>query len=208
MINPNQIGMIYYGTNICYLEEIDYCGIEKPRFRDEQYLSVSISGYRGFIPCKHPELQEMARIFSEELNVASYKDGYLKYHEGYINSLTCFQGFGVCPNSYLHTYEGLIPNRTNNEKLTVVISNKASSYLVFPDKENTFEYLSLAIHSFLKKLRPEDIVGYITSSHNREYVQDLIKNKKIKNHILWTEKYFDTLSFVNPDDTRYKVNIK
>lgn len=61
--NLDKLGTIYYGTDIQYLEEIDYYGMDKPKFRKEQYISISISGYKGILPCAHNELNQLAEIF-------------------------------------------------------------------------------------------------------------------------------------------------
>lgn len=205
MIDPNSCNMIYYGTDLNYIEDIDNNGLYKSRYREEQYISISISGYKGKLPCEHPELVGMAKIFSNELKVATFEDNYLHYNIGYVNSLTCFQGFGVCPNKYIHTFDGLVPNTNNNQKLTVVISDKASSLLVIPDKQNEFEYLSLAIHSFIKEIRPEDIVGYIVSQENVEYLNKLIEIKKIKPRNIWAIEDFKSIPMENIDFKKYIV---
>lgn len=205
MINPNKSGLIYYGTDLCYIEEIDKNGVSKPRYRNEQFISVSISGYQGIIACTHPELIDMARIFSEELKVATFKNGYLHYKQGYINSLTCFQGFGVCPNKYIHTFDGLKLNINNDSKLTVVISDKASSLLAIPDKSNEFEYLSLAIHSFIKIIRPEDIIGYIVTKSNALSLKDLIEAKKLTSKYIWGIEDFKGIEDENIDFKKYIV---
>lgn len=203
--NPDKLGTIYYGTDIQYLEEIDYYGMDKPRFRKEQYISISISGYKGILPCAHNELNQLAEIFSKELGVASYEDGYLHYYEGYVNSLTCFQGFGVCPNKYIHTFDGFIENKESIHKVTVVISDKGLNYLTKPDEDNYFEYMSLSLHSFIKEIRQEDIIGYIIDSHNLEQVKKMIQDKKIKNRLIWTEKDFIPKEYSDINSDRYRV---
>jgi len=64
--DPNKKGVIYYGTDYQYIYDFDKSGLKSPRHRDEQFISVSISGYEGKTKCDHPELKEFARVYSEE----------------------------------------------------------------------------------------------------------------------------------------------
>ena len=91
-------------------------------------------------------MKEFARVYTEELKIAELNNGCLFYKNGYINSMTCIEGFGPSPNKYFNSIYGLIENTRSNDLLTVVLSEKAEKYLVFPDKEREFEYLSLALH--------------------------------------------------------------
>lgn len=69
----------------------------------------------------------MAEVFADSLGVAEFREKYLHYKDGYVNSLTCFQGFGPSPNKMTHTFDGLVPTRDNEKKLTVVIRKEAIS---------------------------------------------------------------------------------
>jgi len=101
MSYPNRNGTIYYGTDYQYIYDLDKFGLKSPRHRDEQFISVSISGYKSKIKCEHPELKEFASVYAEEIKIAKFSNGYLSYKNGYTNSLTCIEGFGPSPNLYI-----------------------------------------------------------------------------------------------------------
>jgi len=77
--DPNRKGIIYYGTDYQYTYDLDKSGLKSPRHRDEQFISVSISGYEGKTKCDHPELKEFAMVYSEEMKIAECNDGFLCY---------------------------------------------------------------------------------------------------------------------------------
>lgn len=59
-MNPNEKGLLYYGTSRKQMKVLDQEGIENPMVREEQYISVCISGYKGILPCRHPEIKKMS----------------------------------------------------------------------------------------------------------------------------------------------------
>lgn len=203
MINPNESGLIYYGTDISYLAELDNVGMNKPRHRDEQYISVCISGYRGLVKCDHPDLKEMARIFVEELQIATINDNYLIYKPGYENSMTYQQGFGPNPNMYHHTFYGLVNNLRTKSTLTAVLSQEATKYLVIPNEERKFEYLSLSIHSFIEKIDPNLIVGWILPDAKVNEVRQLMENGKLKTREVWSDQLFGSFKYDATTPQRY-----
>ena len=203
IFDPNAKGVIYYGTDYKYINDLDQFGLKSPRHRDEQFISISISGYESKLKCEHTELTEIARVYSEELKVINFNDGFVSYKNGYINSITCVEGFGPSPNLYYHCYYGLIENSRSKDLVTAVLSDKAGKYLVFPDKEREFEYLTMALHGFIEKIDPDLIIGWIVADEN---VQDL-KNKmitgEIKKREVWSVKIFETFNFDIEHRARY-----
>jgi hypothetical protein len=201
--DPNQKGTIYYGTDYQYIYDLDKSGLKSPRHRDEQFISVSISGYEGREKCEHPELKEFARIYSEELKIAEYKEGYLNYKNGYINSVTCIEGFGPNPNSYYNSFFGLIQNSCSKDLVTVVLSEEAAENLVLPDKEREFEHLSLALHGFIKKIDCDFIIGWIVADeriHDLKYKMD---SAEIEKREVWSISEFNTIKFDLEHRSRY-----
>jgi hypothetical protein len=203
MINPNECGLMYYGTDISYLCELDNVGMNKPRHREEQYISVCISGYKGMVKCDYPDLKEMARIFVEELKIATLNDGYLIYKPGYENSMTCQQGFGPNPNMHHHNFYGLISNSRTQSTVTAVISKEATKYLVIPNEERKFEYLSLAIHSFIEKIDPNLIVGWILPDAKVNEVRQMMESGELKTREVWSDKLFGNLKYDTTIPQRY-----
>lgn len=206
MINPNLKGTIYYGTDIKYIEDIDKNGMSKPRLRNEQYISVSISGYESKIQCNHPELEELARVFANELQVANYNDKRLSYKDGYINSITCLHGFGPNPNSYFPSFRGLIKNNRTQNTIVAVISKEASKDLVCPDEENTFEYFSLALHGFIKAINPDYILGWIVHKESADRVKELMDSGVLKKREIWiVEEKFEKFNYDLAHKSKYGV---
>lgn len=206
MINPNLKGTIYYGTDIKYIEDIDKNGMDKPRLRNEQYISVSISGYESEVQCNHPELEELARVFSNELQVAEYKDKKLSFKEGYVNSITCLHGFGPNPNFYYPSFNGLMKNNRTQNTIVAVISKEASGDLVYPDKENVFEYFSLALHGFIRVINPDWILGWIVHKERVAEIKDLMSSGVLKERDIWiVEEEFEKLNYDLVHKSKYGV---
>jgi len=203
IINPNKKDMIYYGTDYQYIYDLDKFGLKSPRHRDEQFISVSISGYESKTKCDHSELKEFVRIYSEELKIAECNEGFLRYKDGYINSVTCVEGFGPSPNLYYNSYFGLIENTRSKDLVTAVLSDEAVKYLVFPDKDREFEHLSLALHGFIKEINSDFIIGWIIAD---EHIHEL-KNKMITGEMekreIWSIKNFQTFDFDMEHRSRY-----
>lgn len=65
-----------------------------------------------------------------------------------------------------------------------------ASKLIYPDKENEFEYLSLALHGFMKMIVPEDIIGWIVPHERENEINNLIEKKSIKKRIVWIDSDF------------------
>jgi hypothetical protein len=201
--DPNKKGIIYYGTDYQYIYELDKSGLKTPRHRNEQFISVSISGYESKTKIEHPDLKEFARVYSEELKIAEYREGFLTYKNGYINSVTCVEGFGPNPNLYYNSFFGLVDNLCSEKLLTAVLSDEAAEYLVFPDKEKEFEYLSLALHGFIKEIKNDLIIGWIVAE---EHINDLKKKMDsgdMKKREIWSIKEFQTFNFDLGQRSRY-----
>lgn len=208
MIDPNQKGLIYYGTDIKYIYDLDKNGLDKPRVRDEQYISVSISGYASAVPCNHDDLKELARVFSRGVHAADYTNGCLTYKPGYIYTLTCLHGFGPNPNKYYPGFYGLIENQRTVNTVTAVISSEAEKYLIRPDQTRTYEYLSLALHNFLQEINPDLIEGWIVHRTKAAEVQANMETGVLKNRALWVIEdvdLFPTFEYDFANRARYAV---
>jgi hypothetical protein len=204
IIDPNAKGMIYYGTDYQYIYELDKSGQKSPRYRDEQFISVSISGYESKTKCDgHPDLKEFARVFSEDLGVAECNEGFLSYKNGYVNSLTCVHGFGPSPNLYYHGFFGLIENSRSKDLVTAVLSEEAAKYLIFPDKERKFEDLSLALHCFIEEINPDFIEGWIVTDDHVDELKTKMATGEIKKREVWSIKAFEIFDFDMEHRSRY-----
>jgi len=201
--DPNKKGIIYYGTDYQYIYELDKFGLKSPRHKDEQFISVSISGYKSKNKCEHPELKEFARIYSEELKIAECNEGFLSYKDGYVNSITCVEGFGPSPNLYYNSYFGLIENSRSKDLVTVVLSDKAAKHLVYPDKEREFEYFSLALHGFIEEINPEFIIGWIVADENAHELKNKIAAGEMEEREVWTINEFQTFNFDTERRSKY-----
>jgi hypothetical protein len=201
--DPNQKGAIYYGTDYQYIYDLDKLGLKSPRHRDEQFISISISGYDGVQKCEHPELKEFARVYAEELEIAEYKEGFLIYKSGYINSVTCIEGFGPNPNTHYNSFFGLIQNTCSKDLVTAVLSKEAAKYLVFPDKEREFEHLSLALHGFIREINPEFIIGWIVADERINDLKNKMDSADIRKREIWSINEFNTTKFDLEHRSRY-----
>jgi len=202
-IDPNEKGIIYYGTDYQYIYDLDKSGLKSPRHRDEQFISVSISGYESKAKCEHPELMEFVRIYSEELKIAEYNEGFLSYKNGYANSVTCVEGFGPNPNSYYSSYFGLIENSRSKDLVTAVLSEEAAKFLVYPDKEREFEYFSLALHGFIEEINSDFILGWIVADERANELKNKMVAGEMKEREVWPIKNFHTFSFDMEHRSRY-----
>jgi hypothetical protein len=200
---PNQKGTIYYGTDYQYIYDLDKSGLKSPRHKCEQFISVSISGYEGRIKCEHPELKEFARVYSEKLKAAEYKEGFLNYKSGYINSVTCIEGFGPNPNSHYNSFFGLVQNLCSKDLVTAVLSKEAGKHLVFPDEEKKFEYLSLALHGFIREINQDFIIGWIVADERMQELKDKMDSSKIKKRKVWPISKFTKFIFDLEHRSRY-----
>jgi len=201
--DPNKKGSIYYGTDNKYINELDQFGLTSPRHRDEQYISISISGYESKSKCEHPELLEIARVYSEELKIAECNKGFLSYKDGYVNSITCVEGFGPSPNIYYNSYFGLIENSHAKDLITAVLSDKAAKNLVYPDKEREFEHLSLALHGFIEEINPDYIIGWIVADEHVNELKNKMATGEMKKREVWSIKEFQTFNFDLEHRSRY-----
>jgi hypothetical protein len=215
--DPNKKGIIYYGTDYQYIYELDNSGLKSPQHRDEQFISVSISGYESKIKCEHPDLKEFGRIYSQELKIAEYKEGFLTYKNGYVNSMTCVDGFGPNPNAYYNSFFGLIENSRTKDLVTAVLSTEAEGDIVFPDKEREFEYLSLALHGFLKEINHNFIIGWIVADEHMNELKVKMNSGKMEKREIWPISEFNKFDldlehrsrygFFHSDVNRYLENL-
>jgi len=201
--DPNEKGIIYYGTDYQYIFDLDKSGLKSPRHRDEQFISVSISGYKGKTKCEHPELMEFVRIYSEELKIAESSEGFLTYKNGYANSITCVEGFGPNPNLYYNSFFGLIENSRSKDLVTAVLSANASEYLVYPDREREFEHLSLALHGFIEEINPDLVMGWIVADEHVNELKNKMAAGEMKKREVWPIKNFQKLNFDMEHRSRY-----
>ncbi len=184
-MNIHKKDTIYYGTGIEFIEEIDKFGVTRPRHRNEQYISVTVSGYESKHDLTHDDLKEFARVYSEVLEIADIEDNRLNYKLGYENSMTYIEGFGPNPSEYLRTFYGLVKNIRTSNTLTVVLRPEATSLLVIPDKKREFEFLSLALHAFIKRIKEEDIIAWIVPEIHYKRICNMIKEGTLKNrHVI------------------------
>jgi len=193
--DPNRKGLIYYGTDYQYIFELDKSCLKSPRHRHEQFISVSISGYESQTKCEHPDLKEFARIYSEELKIAKCNKGFLCFENGYVNSITCVEGFGPSPNLYYNSYFGLIENSHSTNLVTAVLSDNAAKYLVYPSKEREFEYLSLALHGFIEEINPDFIIGWILADEHVQEIKTKMDTGEMEKREVWSIKIFKTFDF-------------
>jgi hypothetical protein len=204
--NPNKKGLIYYGTDYKYIEDLDKNILSNPRHREEQFISISISGYESSSKCEYPDLQEFARVYTKELKIAKLNNGCLYYENGYINSMTCIEGFGPNPNLYYNSFFGLIENTRSKDLVTVVLSDKAEKYLVFPDKEREFEHMSLALHGFIGEINPEYIIGWIVANENIQNLKNKMVKGELKKRGIWSINEFQSFKFDIEHRARYGFN--
>lgn len=190
----NEKDTIYYGTAIEHLEEIDQNVILKPRHRHEQYISVSISAYESPIDILHEDIKRMAQTFSLA-DICSINNNRICYNAGYRNTLTHIQGFGPNRNKYLFGYYGLIDNERSQDTIVAVIGKEHSHLLVQPDKEKEFEYMSLALHGFVKEIKPEHIKGWIVPTKHYQDIKTKMAQGKITKRLLWTEEDVESIHF-------------
>ncbi|QUI23111.1 hypothetical protein HZI73_12800 [Vallitalea pronyensis] len=194
-MHVNDRGTIYYGTDIKYIEELDKEGLTKPRCRDEQYISVSISGYKSAIPITHPELIDMARVYSQEMQICTLKDQKLYFKTGYENTLTYIEGFGPNPSQYLKSYYGLVVNNRTANTMTAVLNHSAHEALVQPEKARTFEYMSSALHGFIAHIVPDMIEGWIVPEQRYHSINELMDKGKIRRLKLWKDTDFKPIQY-------------
>jgi uncharacterized protein YaaQ len=201
--DPNQNGTSYYGSDYQYIYNLDKSGLKSPRYRDEQYISVSVSGYEGRKKCEHQELKEFARIYSEELKAAEFKEGFLNYKSGYVYSITCIEGFGPNPNSHYNSFFGLIQNSCSKDLVTAVLSEEAAKHLVFPEKEREFEHSSLALHGFIMEINSDFIIGWIVTDERINDLKDKMDSAEMRKREIWPVSEFNTFNFDLEHRSRY-----
>lgn len=201
----NEKGTIYYGTSIEHIKELDKKGLDKPRERNEQYISVSISGYTSAVEIMHEDLEGMGRVFSDEMKICSIRDNKIHYKIGYINSLTHIQGFGPNRSKYLFSLYGPVENKRSEDTLVAVIGKECSDQLVEPDKENEFEYMSLALHGFVKIIEPDHIKGWIVSRKHYPYIHNMMLNGQLCKRKIWIDDEFEEITF--DEDKFYKYSV-
>jgi hypothetical protein len=186
----NSEGTIYYGTSFDNIFSLDTKRISTPFKVKEMYISISISGYRGTVPINaHEDIVFLAGIYTNDYKAANICNNYLHFLPGYSNSLTSIDGFG--PNKLgIKNCFGKKENHTNqSDFVTAVINSKFASMCKIPSIENTidntpFEYISLALHSFIEYIDPKMIVGWIVSDVNYKKVNQLMsENKLVKRHV-------------------------
>ncbi|MCT4687008.1 hypothetical protein [Vallitalea sp.] len=189
-MNVNDKGIIYYGTDIKYIEELDKVGLMKPRKRDEQFISVSISGYESVIEIGHPDLVEMGRVYADEMGICTIKDNKFHFKDGYCNTLTYIQGYGPNTSEFLNSFYGLVKNERTQNTITVILTKEADKLLVRPEKNRKFEYLSLALHGFIECIKPEVIAGWIIPENRYNEVIQMMGRGRIRKLKVWKDTEF------------------
>lgn len=157
----NNFGMIYYGFDFRSLEMIDSQGIIADT-GSSHLISVSISGYQGALPWKN----------------------------GYKNSMTYIDGFGVCD---LPEYNVFGENRKNTrigQKVTAVLDNIVQDQFMNFDElrihqKHEEEYLSLALHPYVREINPDLILGWIVDETNFEDIKSKMKRGEIADRETW-----------------------
>jgi len=176
MEEVNKPGIIYYGTKLEYLEQVLH-GINKPIIRNESFISVSISGYTGLLPLTvHEDLLFLGNVYKNKYNAAYIdQDSYIHWKDGYINSLTCIDGFGPNDKAYYNVFGVKKKNTRKGENIALVMNRNTE--IALPEKGFGFphEYLSLALHSYIKKIEVKDISGIICDDNNKAIVENKLR---------------------------------
>ena len=191
-------GTIFFGTSYENIYLLDSVPIDKPFHREELYISVSSSGYKGFISTnEHEDLQLLGKVYADKLRAAQIDSGgFLNWKCGYKNSITYLDGFGACDLKYFNCFgESQINNRIG-KNITAVIHKEHQKTFILPqsksnDGQISNEYLSLALHPFLPQIRPEMILGWIVDSKNHLKLKNDIHTGKIKDKPFWLVKEID-----------------
>lgn len=180
-------GTIFYGTNIDNIYCLDSKGIEKPFIRNEHYISVSCSNYKGYLSCKeHDDLLYLAKIYTKKYNAAVIdKKGFLKWNAGYKNSLTYIDGFGACETDQINLFGKSVKNDKIGKNITAVIYSTFQKDFIIPSEsfktdDISFEYLSTALHPFLIGIFPEMIFSWIADKENYSIMKDAMNHGKLK----------------------------
>ncbi|MBF9018808.1 MULTISPECIES: hypothetical protein [unclassified Oceanispirochaeta] len=183
--------MIYYGFDFSSLEMIDSIGI-KADTGNNHLISVSMSGYQGALPYTvHNEIMFLAKeVYSKKYSAAFSKNSYLHWKNGYKNSMTYIDGFGVCD---LPEYNVFGENRKNTrigQKVTAVLDNTIRDQLMNFDEvkihqKHEEEYLSLALHPYVREINPDLILGWIVDETNFEDVKSKMKRGEIADRETW-----------------------
>lgn len=89
--------------------------------------------------------------------------------------------------------------------MTVVLDPAAKDYLVEPDPENTFEYLSMAIHGFISCIQPDLIAGWIVPEQHYDMVVRMMDTGEIDKRQLWKDTDFPCVTFDEDKPQQYGI---
>lgn len=185
MFNVNQKNTVYFGTHIKNLDAL-INGITTPLIRDEKYISVSVSGYCSVIPVSaHEELSFLADMYVSRLKAAILTEhACLQWKTGYKNSLTYLDGFGPNENDTYHEFGRMIKNNRKGTNICAVIKgSKADIITLDKSSVSEFEYLSQALHPYIRQISLEIIEGFITDKHNYDEVESYLLKRSIDKKI-------------------------
>ena len=132
MYDINSEGTIYFGTKVENINTLNDKGLNKPFTRNEKFISVSVSGYKGELPVScHDELSFLSDIFANKYHAAKINnDKYLKWNIGYKNSITYIDGFGPNENKTYNEFGNEKENNRVGQNITAIIDKKFSKELV------------------------------------------------------------------------------
>ncbi|MBP7479918.1 MAG: hypothetical protein KA785_05665 [Spirochaetaceae bacterium] len=190
MFNVNQKNTVYFGTHIKNLEAL-INGITTPLIRDEKYISVSVSGYCSVIPVtSHEELSFLAGMY-----VSTYKAAVLNEHNcmqwkrGYKNSLTYIDGFGPNEHETYHEFGKMLKNNRKGTNICAVIKgSKADIITLDKSAVSEFEFLSQALHPYIREISIPMIEGFIVDQYNYDDVESLLIKRSIDKKIWKVEE--------------------
>lgn len=185
MYDINSKDTIYFGTKLENIYTLDKTIVRKPFVKDEKYISVS--SYRGKLPIScHEDISYLSRIFTDKFKASMIDEkNYIKWKNGYKNSLTYIDGFGPNENQYYNEFGKDITNTRVGENIAAIIDKKYISELIIPDKLCNFKYLSTSLHSYIKKITPEMVIGWIADSNNIERIRYDMRVGNLRNNNIY-----------------------
>jgi len=189
----NSKDTIYYGTQVENIYKLDKYSIDKPFIRSEKFISVSISGFIGYLPVtSHDEIEFLSNIYSKKYNAADIDDNkIIHWKTGYKNSLTYIDGFGPSDMKHFNVFGETKINNRIGQNIVAIIDKKYITEIVNIEyfnkikTDNLFEYLSLSLHGFIKRIEPKMILGWIVDEENFEQISKDMTDGKLSNKPLY-----------------------
>jgi len=187
MHSLNEAGTIYFGTKFENINKV-LLGLSSPIERDEKYISVSVSGYKGLLPLTvHEEILYLGNIYKSEYNALDIDSSmYCHWKTGYKNSLTYIDGFGPNKRESYNVFGEQKENNRKGQNVAFVIDKKYQYKLMDSkalEKTTMEEHFSLALHSFISEITYDMISGIVFDSFNIEQGKEFLKKNKIDKKI-------------------------